>query len=59
MEATISLVGCDDHTKVTMEVTEVELEFLMKLRLLLSRASNHGCMPYMEVNGEDAEEATL
>ena len=48
-EYEIILSGCDDETVFTMELTQQEYEFLMRVSELANKTSTYGCMPRMYV----------
>lgn len=49
MKVKFALHGCDDSTYMTMDVTEMEYEFLRKIQTLSKETSSYGCMPILEV----------
>lgn len=53
----VRLSGCDDETRVTMNVTEDEYGLLEVLAAKTVKESNYGCMPIIELKKLD-EDAT-
>ena len=45
----ITLHGCDDSTKIEMDITDAEHEFLQRMSDHVLDASKYGCMPTMSV----------
>lgn len=53
----IVLAGCDDSTRMIMEVTDAELAFLERLAKESEKVSEYLCMPVLEFDKiEDKEE---
>lgn len=53
MRVKIVVDGCDDETKVTLDVTKEEKIFVEKLASLITETSKHGCQPRMKVTEEE------
>lgn len=45
----IRLIGCDDTTEFTMELSDDEFVFLRKVAEKANKTSTYGCMPTMTV----------
>jgi hypothetical protein len=50
---TIIVKGCDDNTKVTMELTDIEYALIYKVAEAITDASTYCCKPTMEVYLDD------
>lgn len=48
----IYLIGCDDETKFSMELTEKEADLVKKIEKLSKETSTYGCMPVLEIFAE-------
>lgn len=46
----IDLIGCDDHTKVTMELSPSNLVVLQDLKKLVDEERYYDCMPTIEIH---------
>lgn len=49
MKATVVVRGCDDFTKVVVDVEEFELDVLKRIAEKVTATSTSGCMPRMFV----------
>lgn len=49
MKIEISVSGCDDTTRITMDVTDEQHQFLHRVAEEVTAASSYQCMPTMEV----------
>ncbi len=56
-EIVVIVSGCDDTTKVAMEATEAEIQFLHQVAELITKTSTYGCMPTMSIVSDPAEVA--
>jgi hypothetical protein len=45
----ITLAGCDDATRIDLELSDDELTFIERLCALSEEASEYGCQPRMRV----------
>lgn len=45
----IKIKGCDDTTKIIIDLTEEELKFLEKLAKLSKENSSYSCQPIIEI----------
>ncbi len=43
------LNGCDDSTRIEIEVTPEQKEFLKRIEVLSAEESKYGCQPKLEV----------
>ena len=52
----ITVIGCDDETEITQELTQEQFELLKVVADKITSKSSYGCMPIMEIkefgNGE-------
>jgi hypothetical protein len=53
----INVCGCDDTTRVIVEMTRDEAEFLTRLIQAVNGASEYGCMPTMTAELVEAGDA--
>lgn len=57
MKYRIAVMGCDDSTYVSKELTDEQFKFLSEIADAITKASTYGCMPTMKVEpmkeGED------
>ena len=49
-EYKICLMGCDDWTEFTVELTEDEANLLRRVSELSHKTSTYGCMPIMDID---------
>ncbi len=49
MKVKITLHGCDDSTRIDMDISQKELELLERVAFLSKKESTYGCMPIMTV----------
>jgi len=49
MRVRITLAGCDDTTRIDLDVTKEQYEFLVHLNKLSGEASEYGCQPVLYV----------
>lgn len=47
---TINLIGCDDETEFTMDLTDDEYDFLVKVAKKANQTSLYGCMPVLAID---------
>ena len=55
-EYEITLNGCDDDTIFSMELTQQEYEFLLRVSELANKTSTYGCMPRLYVEQKGGKE---
>lgn len=53
MKVEITLIGCDDTTRIVEEVDEEQLAFLEKISALTRAESSYSCMPVLMVSNLD------
>lgn len=54
----IRLIGCDDRTVVTMELSPEHFSVLNDLKRLVNEESYYDCMPTMDIKiAQDVEDA--
>ena len=46
----IDLCGCDDTTRMTVDVTDEELRFLKQLEVRSQEQSRYSCQPIMQLH---------
>ena len=56
MLITIRLQGCDDSTIFSLEVNQLELNFLEKISKISKETSTYGCMPILSYRILNTEE---
>lgn len=49
----IRLIGCDDTTEFTMELTDQEADLLEKISIKSQEVSTYNCMPKLKIHKED------
>jgi len=52
MKYIISLNGCDDTTKIEVDLTDEELNTIIKVGKIVNETSNYICMPTMSIYTE-------
>jgi len=52
---TIAVIGCDDTTEITMDLSKVQLELLNTLAQKSKEISTYGCMPVIEIRKNDQQ----
>jgi hypothetical protein len=52
MKYVISLNGCDDTTKIEVDLTDEELNTIIKVGKIVNETSKYGCMPTMSIYTE-------
>jgi hypothetical protein len=45
----IIIVGCDDETKIEMDLNDNECELLKRVSALSEKTSTYGCMPILQI----------
>ena len=56
MEKTIFIYGCDDLTRIDMDLTDEEIIFVEKLAKLSKENSSSHCQPTIEIKDYEEEE---